>query len=389
MVSKTLSDIWHIWGFVSAVFLALVLLFPDQIRDLITSVFGVSSEVFVFYAIIALLVFGVVSSIVIIIINMRHRPSLPQKGIATIPIPSQKKTSWLSKLKRPPTPKENRLGYWIVMISMMILGIALLTFQAGLSSELLQKGGFFDLLVGIGIGIVMIVLSAWLLINELYNMWDSRKQYATQRKTAYINTITAYNDALASLKKASQPQTLEIRLDEFENRLRALCSLNWDENVSSGIEALFKYIPDKMSDDSHVDRYVFWLKMIISSHSKETIPLIKERFMPELEKMYENPKLMKTDCDVLYILMEIHGYDGDYLLEVADDAAYQWSLVRFNELADYFKTRFAELKKRSPEDYRKFCDKLDEKMQKAEGRDTQAFDRLKGLCKFARSMLGT
>jgi hypothetical protein len=70
MVSKRLS---YIWGIISGVFLLLVSLFTDEIRKLITSAFGVSSELFVFYALIALAVIGIVSSVVILIADLRKK----------------------------------------------------------------------------------------------------------------------------------------------------------------------------------------------------------------------------------------------------------------------------------------------------------------------------
>jgi len=71
MVSKALSYISKIWGFIiSGAFLMLVALFPDEIKRLITSSLGVSNEQFVFYALIVLAIFGILSSVIIFIYNL-------------------------------------------------------------------------------------------------------------------------------------------------------------------------------------------------------------------------------------------------------------------------------------------------------------------------------
>ena len=67
MVSKKFSHISTIWGFISGGFLVLIALFQDEIKNLITSIFGVSNETFVLYAIIVLLIIGIISSIFIFI----------------------------------------------------------------------------------------------------------------------------------------------------------------------------------------------------------------------------------------------------------------------------------------------------------------------------------
>lgn len=321
------------------------------------------------------------------------RATTQRIGKINIPSQRQEKSSWLSKFRNTGIAEKRRIPLIAIIEVELIMTIGIVVLLGFFSSASVPPSVFPQFLGITVFGIIAFVfvmtLFAWFAALDTISVREYRKQLISTRKTAYMNTIIAYDDALASLKKASQPQTLEIRLDEFENRLRVLCDLGWDENVRSRIEAILEYVPDKFSDDSHVDRYVFWLKLIINSHGEETIPLIKEKSLIELEKMYKNPKIVKTDCDVLYILMELHGYDGEYLLEVVDDAAYRWGLVRFDELVSYISIGFAKLKSRSQEEYREFCNKLDEKMQKAEGRDAQAFERLQGLCKSARSILGT
>lgn len=70
MVSKTVSYISKIWGIISGGLLILVGIYPDEIKNLITSVFGISNETFVFYVIIILLSIGMISSIIIFIYGL-------------------------------------------------------------------------------------------------------------------------------------------------------------------------------------------------------------------------------------------------------------------------------------------------------------------------------
>lgn len=72
MVSKTFSYIWKVFGLISAVFIVLVYVFSDVIAKLITSVLGVSSEVFVVDCLIALATIGIVASVIIFIIVSRQ-----------------------------------------------------------------------------------------------------------------------------------------------------------------------------------------------------------------------------------------------------------------------------------------------------------------------------
>lgn len=75
MVSKSSFHISRIWGAISIVLISLIGLFQNEVRNLITSVFGVSNEVFVFYAIIVLLIIGISLSIIILIYGWKTKPN--------------------------------------------------------------------------------------------------------------------------------------------------------------------------------------------------------------------------------------------------------------------------------------------------------------------------
>jgi hypothetical protein len=395
MVSKTLSSISKVWGFISTVLLVLVSLFTDEIRKGITSAFGVSSEVFVFFAIITLLLFGIAASIGIVLINWHHERERSKGENITMPAPNQKGVGRLSKLRRNPIRKEKRVEFWTNMIILIIVGAITMVVDFSFGSVSLPQGEIFPFLLArytmLGFGILIIALSVWFMTTELYAEWESRKQLIADRKSSYLNTMKSFDNSFQGLRKATQPETREIRLDDFENWLRVICNdFVWDNEVGNRITEVLKYIPDKLSDDSLVDHYVSWLKMIINGHSKHTAPMIKEKFLTELEKIYDSPKLVKTDHDVIYILIRLHEYDGEYLIRLVNDAANRWSDIRFIELASTIEEGFSGLSRRSQEEYRKFYDRLDEKMEVAErNKDEKAFSKLKTLRTIARRYLLT
>lgn len=70
MVSKTIFAISIVWGFIWGGVLALIALYPTEIKELIASIFGVSNKEFVFYALIVLTILGISLSVYIIVINL-------------------------------------------------------------------------------------------------------------------------------------------------------------------------------------------------------------------------------------------------------------------------------------------------------------------------------
>jgi hypothetical protein len=73
MVSKVLSHISKIGGIISLFALGLIALYPNEIKDLITSIFGVSNKEIVLYALIGLAIFGIFSCGIILIHNWRTK----------------------------------------------------------------------------------------------------------------------------------------------------------------------------------------------------------------------------------------------------------------------------------------------------------------------------
>jgi hypothetical protein len=128
---------------------------------------------------------------------------------------------------------------------------------------------------------------------------------------------------------------------------------------------------------------VFYLKIIINAYGKHATPMIKKKFLADFEKMYSDPKF-ETDFQSFDVLMQLHEYGEEYMMRIADDAAYRWSDNRFQSLVSNFDIAFSEMGRRSPEIYHKFFKWLDAKMQDAErSNEEKARQRLETLRKSA------
>ncbi len=333
-------------------------------------------------------------------IYLRKRKSTSQVEKVTVLPSSQKGQSWFSKFRVPPIKKEKRIEVWTFLIVMVIGGVVLIAMVLSFPPISLPWEANPQFLVFryvmLGIGVFLIALSVWLMINEVLTMWESRRHASTEHKTAYLNMLHAFDDSFQKLRRASQPKTKKIRLDDFEDKLRAICKLSWNDEIKSRIMEVLNYIPNKFSDDMDANSYLAWLTVIVLSHIDEhTKSMIREKFLTELEKMMDNKEMIDSqkpheeyDFDVLCTLGILHDYSVDYLMELVDDAAYQWSTKKFSTLVPDITTEFYGLKHRDREAYREFYSRLDRKMEKAEKiGNEQAFDRLRTLHDRAKTIL--
>lgn len=375
--------IWRVLNPLADYVQSLVLSLPAPSIQIIPSI-SVSSVVSLIVAILfVVIIFAAIDKYQ----QSRKEVSLKTEEIAK-PSTAQKRLNWLSKFRIFPIRKEKRADLWMAFAAMMIIGImAIVIAFSFLSTSIPSNATFVFLIINttmIGAGILMIALSASFMITELHAMCETRKQHITNRKTAYLNALKTFNRSFEALQEASQPKTKEIRLSDFENCLRDLCNnFPWDNEVGSRIADVVRYIPLMLSDDPYADHYVFYLKMIINGHGKHTIPMIKEKFLTEFEKMYDDPKF-ETDHQIISILMELHEYSEEYMMRVVDDAASRWSDSRFQALASDVEMGFSEMSRRNQEAYGEFFNRLDGKMQVAErNNEGKAFGRFMTLRKSA------
>jgi hypothetical protein len=197
----------------------------------------------------------------------------------------------------------------------------------------------------------------------------------------YVADWRPFDTVFDNLQKATQPQTKELWLAELEKKLLDLNSVSWDDEVAKRIADVVKYVPLMLSDDPHVDHYVYCLKIIIDIYGRHTIPMIKEKFLSDVEKMYSDPKF-EMDTRILHILLELDEYNAKNVMEVIDDATDRWSNARFQDLSAHI--NFAELRRRNEED---FCDVLEYLTMKmdeaARNKDEQRVKRLRKLLESA------
>jgi hypothetical protein len=185
-----------------------------------------------------------------------------------------------------------------------------------------------------------------------------------------------------------------MRLEEFKEWLVALCNrlFDWDDEVNKLILDVIQYIPLMLSEDQYVEQYLSYLRIIINSYGKYTVPPIKKKFLVDLEKMYGDIKF-ETDTQVLNLLMELHEFNEDYMMKIVEDAAYQWSDNRFSGLEFTVRDGFAQMNRRNQKAFGEFYEWLDDKMQDAEriekdkNEKVESFSRLTRLRNYARQIV--
>jgi len=390
--------IWRVLNPLADYIQSLILSNPAILERSLTSqlIPSINISSIVSFILAILIVFGIFTAI------ENHKQSkkeaTPKMGNITMPSSTQKRTTLFSKFfRRPPIEEEKRVAIWLAMIIGIIIGATMIAIAFSfLSTSTLLKTTFSFVVIYtmIGFGIFAIVFSTLFMVTELNAMREYRKKRNIDCYNVNFNTLSSFDNSFKSLKKATQPETRKIRLEDFENWLRVLCDLNWNNEVSIRITEVLNYVPNNLSGDSLVVHYVSWLKKIVNSYGKQTIPVVKEKFLTELETMYENPESIvnprpiETNRDIIYLLIEFHEYDKEYLMRLVNDATNRWSDPRFQDMTSTIEEGFSGLSKRSSEEYRKFYDRLDEKMEVAEkNNDERAFIRLKTLLNFARGFL--
>ena len=170
-------------------------------------------------------------------------------------------------------------------------------------------------------------------------------------------------------------------LDNFQPKLRSLCyDYDWKE-VEDRIEEVLEYIPKKLSNDPHALNYLQYLAMIINRYSEHTIDAIREKWLDELEDLYNDPKY-ETNFNILEILQELHQYSKECLMKLIDDSVTRWSDQRFQTLASHID--LGDLKKRNEAAYTGILGNLHRKMNDADrNKEEKTFERLKFLYQIA------
>jgi hypothetical protein len=317
-----------------------------------------------------------------------------------VPMPSysEEKITWFSKVfGRTPINKESRDTIWLAMIIMIIGGGTAIAIGFNfLSMAVITKTTFSFVVIYtmIGAGALFIVFSSLLMVTQLQAMYKSRQQQITLRKTADLDLINNFKRSFEALLDATQPKTKKMRLEEFKEWLVALCNrlFDWDDEVNKLILDVIQYIPLMLSEDQYVEQYLSYLRIIINSYGKYTVPPIKKKFLVDLEKMYGDIKF-ETDTQVLNLLMELHEFNEDYMMKIVEDAAYQWSDNRFSGLEFTVRDGFAQMNRRNQKAFGEFYEWLDDKMQDAEriekdkNEKVESFSRLTRLRNYARQIV--
>lgn len=196
--------------------------------------------------------------------------------------------------------------------------------------------------------------------------------------------LKSFDESFSALQQATEPNTKAMMLDEFQPKLHRVCyDFGWTDRVRSRITRVLGYIPKKLSDDLHIDQYLHYLGLIIHGHGEHVLPLVREKFLPELENLYDDPKF-EINSGVLRRLQELHEYSEDYMMKLIDDAgSVRWSDGRFVVLRHHIE--FHELKARNKQAYLRVLRYLRRMMNEAErGEDLKTYDRFEKLYKLAK-----
>ena len=319
-----------IYGLIIALVVPTLLVFVSWIIG--ADVMFVTAE-----AIATMVASSVVTGFAIFVRGVIGKEGIMETKEDIVKIPKAKQASWIQR-HRIFVKKDKKADFWLMMFVIAVFGsIAILiatTFPVVPSStnavliSNITKGTMIAF--GTGILVICIFLSG----NEVYNMWDSKQKLIYEQKMALLTTITDFDNSFQELKQATHQKTKERLLDDFQNKLRNLCyDYPWDEKKQAKITEVVNYIPTRLTNDPNVNFYLLFIGFILVHDSNHTIKLVKEKFLVELENLYDNPRF-ETNPKPMLLLQELHEHSEVYLMKLIDDASSitKWSDQRFQAL---------------------------------------------------------
>lgn len=242
---------------------------------------------------------------------------------------------------------------------------------------------FSDILLVIGIVVGGILI--------LWGVWESKRQKVPTRIDKTLQplkwikgklgqkpeySLAQFDDSFRQLKETTQPKTRAIKLDYFQPKLRSLCyDYHWNNEVKDRIMSVLEDIPKSLSEEPNINYYLQFLGMMIHRYGN-TISIIKEKFLHELENLYDDIKF-ETNGQVLSLLQELHEYNEQYMMQLINDAITRWSDQRFQSLGGSIE--LWELKRKDKEAHQRVVDYISRRMGEAEREDEKTWRRLKKL----------
>lgn len=281
--------------------------------------------------------------------------------------------------------KEKRMDVLMVAFVLVIFGPTLIMMILSFPSEPLspQESLSYQVMkiIAIGMGISFTMLGIWMVSNLFLNVWGERKQSIADRNNALQKIVEDFDKSFRDLKQATQQKTKKMLLDDFQNKLRDLCyEYPWNEEKSVRITEVLNYIPNKFIDNPNANSYLLFLGFIVHREKDHTTKMIREKFLVELEKSYNNPQF-ETDPKPIGLLQELHEYSEEYMMKLIDDASSttKWSDQKFQALGKSIE--LWELKKKDIDAHARISQYIISKMEDAEkNNDEVAWKRLVILC---------
>jgi hypothetical protein len=307
----------------------------------------------------------------------------PKKSATPSLTSTEKKKSWFSKL-RVPLRLDKRMDFLLTAIVLLIGGPILILMILSFPSDQIPPQAFTNYLAikitSIIAGSTLTALGVWMASNLLLDIYENRKRLIADRENALLNIINDFDKSFRELKQATQQKIKKMLLDDFQNRLRNLCyDYPWSEEKRVRITEVLSYIPSRLADDPNSNSYLLFLGFIIRRDKDQTIKMVKEKFLVELETLY-NDSRFETNPKPMDLLQELNEYSEVYMMKLVDDASStsKWSPQKFQAIGNTIE--LWELKKKDIEAHARVSQYILRKLDDAEkNKDDETCKRLESL----------
>jgi len=281
---------------------------------------------------------------------------------------TQGKIGWVSRLRKP-IRADKRMDMFVTSISMLVLPITLFAITLSISTETIPAQNMFMFNVikvsSIGAGISIELIGAFIGLNLMLDVIESRKQLSQKRETAYLTILKDFDSAFDAVQQVSEPSTKLKMLYDFQGQLNKLCKgYEWNQ-VKERIDRVLEYlIPNKLVNNPFGKRYIQILAVILDRYNENVLGFIKNKWKGELERLFNDPNYRTDDIALLFvILQQLNGFSEEFLETIIDAATTHWSTLKFGLLVNNIK--FAKLKESEETAYARVLVYIRRKMEQA------------------------
>jgi hypothetical protein len=281
---------------------------------------------------------------------------------------THQKTRWTSRLRKP-IKEDKRMGMFVNSILMLILAPVSFAIAFSIPTKTIpsQNMLMFNAIrvSSIGAGISIELLGAFIGLNLLLDVVESRKQQDQKRETTYNTMVKDFDNAFDAIQQVSEPSTKLKMLFDFQIQLNKFCqNYEWNQVKGRIDKVLESLIPNKLNDDPFGRRYIQILAVILHRYDENVLSTIKKKWEVELEKLFNDPVYRTDDIATIFVMLQqLHGYGEEFLGKIIDNATTQWTKLKFSLLAHYIE--FAKLKESDEAAYIRVLAYIRRKMEQA------------------------